>query len=73
MFCDVWCCCVVKCWEGNFGTSFEKGLRTPTISWVFKVLVKCGNPLFRGVSHLNRKKVRSLAFGSSSSLVGYLR
>ena len=43
-------------------SSFEKGLRVSAISWVFKVLVKCGNPLFRGVSYLNRKGVRRFKF-----------
>ena len=43
-------------------SSFEKGLRVSAISWVFKVLVKCGNPLFRGVSHLNRKGVGRFEF-----------
>ena len=43
-------------------SSFEKGLRVSAISWAFKVLVKCGNPLFRGVSHLNRKGVWRFKF-----------
>ena len=73
-----WCCRrggdVRVMFEGKdfLISSFEKGLRVPAISWVFKVLVKCGILLFRKESRLNRKGVwRFKFFGGIFAVAGY--